>query len=170
MRSVARSIQNDGLPPDFADFIATLTKYRVDCVLIGGYALGIHGVVRATGDIDFLYRATRANVRRLCNALAEFGAPQNVMDEAALLTPETITHFGQPPLRIDLFNDIDGVTFKEVWKGASIVTAGVSKIRVIGRAELLANKLATGRPRDLDDARNLKSAVRKPKARKTKDR
>jgi hypothetical protein len=157
----ARALPNDSLPADFADFIAILTKHRVDNVLVGGYALGIHGVVRATGDIDFLYRPTKLNVRRLCKALREFGAPGNVIDQAALLTPDTVTQFGQPPLRIDLLTSIDGVTFQEVLKGASIVMVGDSKMRVIGRAELLANKLATSRPRDLIDATTLMPKGRK---------
>jgi hypothetical protein len=63
----------------------------------------------------------------------------------ALLLPETVTQFGRPPNRIDLLNAIDGVTFGEVWKGASTTTIGGQKMRVIGLNELRKNKSATGR-------------------------
>jgi hypothetical protein len=136
---------NDSLSRDFLDFITALNSRRVDFVLVGGYALGIHGVVRATGDIDFLYRRTRKNVDSLCASMEDFGAPPEVIDADALLLPETVTQFGRPPNRIDLLNAIDGVTFGEVWKGASTTTIGGQKMRVIGLNELRKNKSATGR-------------------------
>src|SRR5258707_2292275 len=104
--------------PDFLDFIVCLNERRVDFLVVGGYALGFHGVIRATADIDFFYRRTKANVRRLCSAMEDFGAPLSVIDEEALMTIEIVTQFGQPPHRIDLLNAIDGVTFERVWTGA----------------------------------------------------
>ncbi len=152
-----RGESNDVLYADFLDFIACLNTHKVDCVLVGGYALAFHGVVRATGDIDFLYRPTRANVRRLCAALEEFGAPSLVIDEVALMTPDIVTQFGKSPYRIDLLNGIDGVTFQQVWRGASQAVLGGQRMKVIGRAELIANKSATGRKQDDVDVRSLKS-------------
>lgn len=143
--------------PDFLDFIVALSENKVDVVLVGGYALAVHGVIRATADIDFLYRCTPANVSRLCAALREFGAPENIIDEQALLQPDTVTQFGQPPRRIDLLNAIDGVTFAEVWKGAERTDIEGNEVRVIGRAELERNKAATGRKKDLSDIRALRS-------------
>lgn len=143
--------------PDFLDFIVTLIENKVDFVLVGAYALAVHGVIRATADMDFLYRCTPANVTRLCAALREFGAPENVIDEQALIEPDTVTQFGQPPHRIDLLNAIDGVTFKEVWKGAERIDIEGNKMRVIGRPELRRNKAATGRKKDLSDIRALKA-------------
>jgi len=152
----AGGANDDALSPDFLDFIICLNEQGVDFVLVGGYALAIHGVVRATGDIDFLYRRTKTTVRRLCAALENFGAPPNVIDEDALMTPETVTQFGQPPYRIDLLNAIDGVGFEKVWRGATTVSIRGQTIRVIGLADLRANKTATGRPSDAEDARKLR--------------
>ena len=59
-------------------------------VLVGGYALGVHGHVRATADIDFLYRCTEENVACLCVALGAFGAPPSIIDAQALLLPNTV--------------------------------------------------------------------------------
>lgn len=157
MRARAGGEGNDELSPDFLDFIACLDEQQVDFVLVGAYALGVHGVVRATGDLDILYRRSRANVLRLLAAMQEFGAPAEVIDEEALLTPDIVTQFGQPPFRIDLLNSIDGVTFAEVWKGAMAVAIAQHQVRVIGLDELKRNKRATGRKKDKDDLRQLDS-------------
>lgn len=154
----------EGLSPHFLDFIQCLNDRRVDFVLIGGYALGVHGVVRATGDMDFLYRRTRANVRRLCEAMNDFGTPPELIDEAVLMTPEIVTQFGLPPHRIDLLNAIDGVTAHKVWTGAISTTVQGLPMKVIGLAELRLNKKATGRKKDEDDLRRLEA----PAARKTR--
>lgn len=148
-------VESDTLSPDFLDFIVCLNERRVDFVLIGGYAVGVHGVVRATGDIDFLYRRTRTNVRRLCAAMENFGAPPGVIDEEVLMTPEIVTHFGHPPHRIDLLNTIDGVGVAQVWAGSISIRVQGQKMRVIGLAELRANKAATGRRKDAEDLRRL---------------
>lgn len=148
-------VRNDVLAADFVDFIVLLNQHRVHYALVGGYALAVHGVVRATGDIDFLYRRTESNVSRLCDALQEFGAPPVVVDESALLKAETVSQFGTPPYRIDLLSSIDGVTFTQVWKGSSITIVDGQEVRVIGANELRKNKSATGRKKDADDVRQL---------------
>jgi hypothetical protein len=153
---------NSGLSPDFHDFVVLLNEHKVECVLVGGYALAVHGVIRATGDIDFLYRRTTKNVKRLMAALLEFGAPANVIDEAALMNAGIVTQFGTPPQRIDLLNQIDGAEFPAVWKGAITVRIAGQRISVIGLKELRANKGATGRKKDEEDLRQLNArAVRK---------
>lgn len=146
---------NNALSPDFLDFIACLNDRDVDFVLVGGYAMGVHGVVRATADIDFLFRRTNRNVARLCAAMDDFGAPPEVIAEDALMTPDIVTQFGQPPYRIDLLNSIDGVGFREVWAGAARITIEGQKMRVIGLDELRKNKAATGRRKDAEDVRRL---------------
>lgn len=145
----------DPLSPDIIDFIACLREARVDFVLVGAFALGVHGYVRATADIDILYRRSRANVLRLRAALLTFGAPVEVLDEDALLAPEIVTQFGQPPHRIDLMGEIDGVTFAEVWKGAVDSAVAGHRVRVIGLRELRRNKRASGRRKDLADLERL---------------
>lgn len=157
MSKRAVGADNDGLSPDFLDFVVCLNTHGVDFVLIGGYALAVHGVLRATGDIDFLYRRTKVNVRRLCRAMEDFGAPPNVIDEVVLMTPEIVMQFGQPPFRIDLLNAIDGVDFGDVWSGAATTTIQGQEIRVIGLSELRKNKAATGRKKDEEDVRKLRA-------------
>lgn len=160
MTASHRGEPNDSFAPDFLDFIACLNEGGVEFVLVGGYAVGVHGVVRATADLDILYRRTEDNVGRLCRALEEFGAPAQLIDPDALLAPDTVTMFGAPPLRIDLLGDISGVSFEQVWVGCVDIVLEDQPLRVIGLAELRANKAATGRPRDIDDLRRLAVAAR----------
>lgn len=161
MTQKATGSRSDVWAPDFLDFVACLSTHNVDVVLVGGYAVALHGFVRATGDIDFLYRRNKKNVARLRLALMEFGAPPEVLDEEALMSPNVVTQFGIPPFRIDLLNQIDGVTVEEVWKGAEERVFASQTLRVIGLADLLRNKAATGRPKDREDLRQLKAIAAK---------
>ena len=143
------------LAADFRDFIDALIVHEVEFVLVGAYAVGWHGVVRATGDIDFLYEQTTTNVDALCRALADFGAPDRLMDRAFLLSAEAISQIGNEPLRIDLLSAISGVTYGEVRKGAVAIEIEGRPLLVIGIEELRRNKSAAGRPKDRDDLRRL---------------
>ena len=156
----ARDAEDAEFSSDFRDFIDVLRKHDVDAVLVGGYALGVHGVIRATGDIDFLYRRTKRNVDRLIAAMQEFGAPAEVVDAERLMAADSVAQFGEPPHRIDLLSGIDGVTYSEVSAGAVAAKVGGRTLRVIGLAELLKNKAAAGRDKDEDDLRRLRARAR----------
>lgn len=146
---------NTELSADFLDFIEAMNAQQVEYVLVGGYAVGYHGVVRATSDIDFLYRRSPDNVARLCKALEEFGAPPVVINAEDLLAPDMVSAFGAPPNRIDLLSEISGVSFDAIVAGAPTLNISGEPLRVIGLAELRANKRATGRKKDRDDLKLL---------------
>lgn len=147
---------NARLSPDFQDFARVLVEHGVDALLVGGYAMAAYGVVRATEDIDFFYRATASNVDRLCAALGAFGAPAVVIDREALQRPDTVAMFGAPPHRIDLLSSISGVSFDEASDGARIVELDGVPVRVIARDALIRNKEMSGRPKDLADVAALR--------------
>jgi hypothetical protein len=161
----ARGRANSDLPADFIEFVSCMNARAVEYLLVGGYALAFHGIVRATVDIDFLYRRTIRNVDALCYALADFGAPSEVLDRTSLMEPDTVVHFGKPPFRIDLLSDIEGVTFAEAWKTSAKVVLGDITLPVIGLEALKRNKGSTGREKDLADLRELaaRAARRKKK-------
>lgn len=153
------SRSNAILAEDFRECIEYFNARQVHFVLVGGYAVGWHGVVRATGDIDFLYEQTDENVQRLCAALRHFGAPPHLIDPAFLLSPNAVTQIGLPPLRIDLLASITGVTFSEVRAGAEQIELEGQHVLVIGLTELRANKGATERAKDKSDLHRL-NAIR----------
>ncbi|MCA0377112.1 MAG: nucleotidyltransferase [Gemmatimonadetes bacterium] len=151
-------VSGAGFPADFLDLIHELNAHAVDYLLVGGYAVGLYGHVRATSDIDFFYRATSDNVDRLLHALVAFGAPHEVVDREQLVRPDAVTQFGEPPMRIDLLAGISGVSFDEAQADAVQLAVAGETLPVIGLAALRANKRASGRKKDLDDLERL-SAV-----------
>ena len=141
------------LPDDFRDFLFELARAGAEFAVVGGYAVAFHGHPRATKDLDVLVRATPANSARVFRALAAFGAPVAAFAVHAddFTTYDGVLQIGVAPVRIDVLNRVQGVTFDEVLaEGASFELAG-ERIPVIGRAALIANKRAVGRPQDLAD-------------------
>lgn len=139
------------LHPDWLAFFESLIAARVDFVLVGGLAIGVHAEPRATDDLDVFVRPTLTNARRLRRALQAFGFGAETPTAERLATPNRVFMIGRKPLRIDVLNAIDGVTFGEVWRNRVEVQIDGVRVPVIGRAELIANKTASGREKDLFD-------------------
>jgi hypothetical protein len=124
----------------------------VEFLIVGAHALAAHGVPRATGDLDIWIRPTRANAERVHAALARFGAPLEDLSVDDLAREGTVFQIGVPPARIDILTSITAVTFEDAWPGRLV--AGVApdlRVPFLGRDELLRNKRAVGRPKDLGD-------------------
>ncbi len=143
------------LNPNFADFLRLLTKHGVDYVVVGGYAVGFHGYVRATGDLDVFVRTSDSTAERLVGAFVEFGFVSPELRSEPFLVPGNIVRIGLPPLRIEVMNAISGVEFSECF--AARVRAEIDGLEVplLGREELLRNQRASGRPKDLADIAGL---------------
>ena len=143
------------LPTDFSDFIRLLNRHRVRYVVVGGYAVAYHGYARYTGDIDFFVENSPRNAQALQKVFVAFGF-NNPPPEASLFQEDRrIVRIGFPPLRVEITNHIDGVTFEECH--ACRVTTRLGGIRVpfIDLEHLRKNKTAAGRPKDLEDIRQL---------------
>ncbi|MEZ4437338.1 MAG: hypothetical protein R3F65_33510 [bacterium] len=142
-----------GLNQDFLDIIAELGDAHATYVIVGGHALAVHGVPRATGDIDIFIRPEPGNAERVLDALRAFGAPVDAHRLTAhdLTRPGTVYQIGLPPRRIDVLTAIDGCDFDDVWRGRREVDVAGQRLPFIGRRELLINKRASGRPKDLLD-------------------
>src|SRR2546425_1111355 len=125
---------------------------QVVFLVVGAFAIAVHGLPRATCDIVLCVRLNRANARRVRAALARFGAPIGNLSEQDLVTRGTVFQIGVAPRRIDVLTSIDGVEFDEAWAARTMTRVGGIDIPVIGRAELIRNKKATGRAKDLADA------------------
>ncbi len=141
--------------PDFRDLFATLNAAHAEFLIIGGYALAVHGVPRFTKDLDIWIRATPANAQKVWQALDAFGAPFGDLTLNDLATPGIVFQMGLPPNRIDIITTIDGVEFSEAWEQKLSSTYGDQPVMVIGLNELIRNKEATGRPQDALDVKTL---------------
>jgi len=144
---------------DFAEMLAALSAAGAEYLLVGAHALAAHGVVRATGDLGLWIRPTRENAAKVWKALVAFGAPLQELTERDLATPDLVFQIGVAPYRIDLLTSIDGVSFDEAWRDRASVRVEGQEIPLIGREDLLRNKRATGRLRDLADAEELEKLV-----------
>ncbi len=142
---------------DFKDILAEFLSAQARFLVIGAHAMAVHGIPRATGDLDLWIDPDGENAARVWTALVRFGAPVEALGITMrdLATPGTIVQIGLPPRRIDVMTNATGLVFGEAW--ASRVTYEVAHLSIpfIGRAELLRNKRATGRPRDLADVHAL---------------
>jgi hypothetical protein len=134
--------------PDFRDLFAALSAAEARYLLVGGYAVAFHAQPRFTKDLDVWTDPDEANASRVYEALRQFGAPLHELTTADLGRPGTIFQIGVPPNRIDIVTAIDGVTFHEAWPEHDETTYGDQVVPVIGRAHLVRNKRASGRPQD----------------------
>jgi hypothetical protein len=145
---------------DFQDLLAALLEAGVRFLVVGAHAMAAHGVPRATGDLDVWIAADPANADRVWTALLRFGAPVAAMGvrREDLTRADTVVQIGLPPRRIDLLTTITGVGFDEAWSGRVTHPVAGLAIPFLGRAELVRNKRATGRAKDLADLEALGEA------------
>ncbi|MFN0009342.1 MAG: hypothetical protein ACKVXR_15670 [Planctomycetota bacterium] len=143
---------------DFSDMLSALSAAGAEFLVVGAHALAAHGRPRATGDLDLWVRPTPANADRVWKALARFGAPLSTLSVEDLVRPGIVFQVGLPPCRIDILTAIDGVAFEEAWPRRIRVRIGSQEVPVLGRQDLIMNKRATGRPKDLADLAWLESA------------
>lgn len=139
--------------PDFEDFLRALTDAGARFMVAGAHALALHGVPRATGDIDIWIEASPENADRVWQALGQFGAPMESLGIARgdLAEADMVVQLGLPPRRIDLLTGLSGLKFEEAWVDRVVHEVGTLRIPFISRASLIINKRETGRLKDLAD-------------------
>lgn len=145
------------LATDFKDMLIALDDAGADYLVVGAYALGGYGLVRATGDFDIWVRPTPENAQKVWNALVTYKAPRRNLSAEDLYADDTIYQVGLPPFRIDILTSISGVEFAAAWANREVAKLEDYHFPILGKADLLANKLASGRPKDLLDAEWLKA-------------
>lgn len=145
------------LNPDYRDMLSAFADAEVEYLIIGAYALAVHGHPRATGDIDLWVRPDEENAERVFAALFEFGAPLTQVSKRDFEKPDTVFQIGVSPRRIDILTAIEGVEFEEAWKDRAEVELDGFCLPVISRKHLIANKRALGRAQDRADLERLLS-------------
>lgn len=148
---------------DFRDLLRAFAGHDVRFLIVGAYALAVLGRPRATGDLDVWVEPTPENAQRAYTALRAFGAPLHDLTVVDLATPGVVFQIGLPPLRIDVLTQISGVEFARAWPRRLRATFDDVSVPVLGRADFLANKRATGRLKDLADAERLVRTRRRRK-------
>ncbi len=144
------------LEGDLLDFIRLCNEHKVKYLVIGGYAVSIHGYPRATKDMDVCIKLSEENAEKLITVINEFGFASLKLEKKDFLKKDFITQLGYPPLRIDIINDLSGVDFDEAWKNKKVVQMFGVPVDFIGYNELLRVKEKAGRPQDIADVSKLK--------------
>jgi hypothetical protein len=139
------------IPRDWKEFIGLLNEHRVRFLVVGAHALAANGRPRATQDLDVFIERTPTNVTRLGRALLAFGFAELAHEVDRFCQPQRMATLGAPPLRIDIMNHIDGVTFSAAWSGRLRAEWGGHLVNFLGMRELKRNKLAAHRAKDLAD-------------------
>ena len=137
---------------DFEDIVAALVAHDARFLIVGAHAMALHGVPRATGDLDILVEPTPANAQRVFAALASFGAPVAApgVTMADFARAGTVYQMGLPPRRIYILTSISGLSFAEA-DATKAVREMPNELPFLGLEALIANKRASGRPKDLAD-------------------
>jgi hypothetical protein len=146
-------MEKQQLPEDFKEFIQCLNSNNVKYLLIGGWAVGLHGHPRATKDIDFLVFVDNTNLENLEKAFNSFGAPP--VDIDYLREKGNVIRIGVSPILIDIINEADGIDFEDCYSRKEKIMVEDIEIPVISKPDLIKNKKSTGRKTDLADAEKL---------------
>jgi hypothetical protein len=137
--------------PDFRELLGLFLEAEVRYAIVGGYALAFHGAPRFTGDIDLLVQPSAENALRVVGCLDAFGFASLGIDPSDFEQPGRVLQLGYPPSRVDLITSITGVGWEEVEAGRVRSDYGGVEVWYLGREELIRNKRATGRAKDLAD-------------------
>jgi hypothetical protein len=149
------------MSPDFLDLLRALLAADARFMIVGAYAVGVHGRPRATKDLDVWVEASPENAPKVMSALKSFGAPLMGLTQEDLHQPGVGLQIGVEPGRIDILTAISGVRFEDAWPFTVHADFGDDvRCRVIGLNELLQNKRASGRPQDLVDVSALERLAR----------
>lgn len=144
------------LNPDFKEFIQSLNANRVRYLVVGGYAVALHGYPRYTKDIDIWLEMNPDNAANAIRALEQFGFGSLGLQAADFLVPDQVIQLGYPPNRIDLITTVPGVEFESCYASRVEVEIEGVVVNFIDLDNLKKSKRAAGRLQDLADLENLK--------------
>ncbi len=140
------------LNPDYRDMVECLLKEGVDFMLVGGYAVALHGWPRTTFDIDFWIMANPENAKAVMRAIKAFGAPLMGLTESDFHRPSMVFQIGTEPQRIDIISTADGLDYVDASSRAIKMNIDGLVVKVMSIDDLIVNKRASGRPKDIADA------------------
>jgi hypothetical protein len=149
------------LNENFVDFINLLNEHKAKYVLVGGWAVIFEGYSRNTGDMDILIEREEKNAAKMLSVIKKFLGSTIGFEKEDFLKEENVIMMGRPPFRIDILTDISGVSFKEAYESSKVYEDEGLKIRCIHINELIRNKKATGRLKDLGDVDMLEKILKK---------
>ncbi|RJR16511.1 MAG: hypothetical protein C4581_09820 [Nitrospiraceae bacterium] len=146
------------LNDDYKEILQNLSKNKVKFLVVGAYAMGVHGYPRATGDLDIWVDVSPDNSELVYKSLVEFGAPLSHINRDTFIEEGIVLQIGIAPRRIDIITQIDGVDFRSAYAEKLVVELEGLAIPFLSRDDLIRNKESTGREKDRVDVQYLKNA------------
>ncbi len=140
------------IPSDFKELLALLNSHNVDYLVVGAYALALHGSPRFTGDLDIYVKPDPENARRILATLKDFGFGSLDIDEKDLTEFHQVIQLGVAPVRIDILTSLTGLDWEQSKAGQLQGELGGVPVFFLGKTEYIKNKKALGRKKDLADA------------------
>ena len=147
------------LNDDYKDILLALSNRKAKFLLVGAYAMAVHGYPRSTMDIDLWIMPDRENAILVLQALDDFGAPSDNITQSDLQKKDLIFQIGVAPRRIDIITSVDGLIFEEAYANSQTVDIEGIPIHVLSITDLIKNKRSTGRTKDLVDAETLEGTL-----------
>ena len=149
------------LNEDYKDMLHALSDEKVKFILVGAYALAAHGYPRATMDIDIWVMPSPENADAVLRALRRFGTPLQKLTREDLQKDGTVFQIGVAPRRIDIITAVTGLQFEDTYRNSISVNIEAVEVHIPSINDLIRNKRATGRTKDLADAETLE-AIKNP--------
>lgn len=143
------------LPIDFKELLHLFNQNEVKYLLIGGYAVGLHGHVRATNDIDILVAPDEENAKKVVDSLIEFGLTESSVNTGLFTSPKSLVVMGVEPLAVDIVNYLKGVEIDEAFQRREVRKVEDIEVNLISLEDLIINKSAVGRDKDRLDVKQL---------------
>jgi len=144
------------LPTDFKELLESLNESGVRYLLVGGYAVGLYGYPRTTNDFDIFVDRDEENASRLVTALTKFGFKVENLNKEIFTDGKSLVVLGVEPFAIDILNYLSGVEFEAAYQRRKLIKHLDVEISLISLEDLVANKTAVGRYKDLNDLEQLK--------------
>ncbi len=145
------------LNEDYRDMLQSLADEGVKFLLVGAYAMAAHGYPRATMDIDLWVMPSGENADAVVRALRSFGAPEENLTRGVFQAADAVFQIGVAPRRIDIITSASGLRFAEAFESSLSTEIDGIEVHVLSLADLIRNKRAVGRTKDLADAEALES-------------
>jgi predicted nucleotidyltransferase len=140
---------------EYLNFIRLLNENHVEYVVLGGYAVIVHGYIRTTGDVDILINTSEQNADKMLTVMLKFGYDVYDFELSDFMQEPGCISLDRYNGKIEILTSTLGVTFEECFNNKVVVQTDGIPINFISLTDLIKNKQAVGRPKDLEDVKNL---------------
>lgn len=149
------------LNKDYEEMLQCLNEEKVEFLLVGAYAMAAHGYPRSTMDLDIWVKPSAKNAEAVWRALSNFGAPLSQISVEDFKNDDIIFQIGVAPRRIDIITGLTGLDFSKTFAASIEIDLSGLKIRIPSILDLIKNKKAIGRTKDLADVEALEAILTK---------